>query len=280
MRALLVCSLLACARPPLPPRPVALWFGGDVHLGHRGARALEQLRLDAPLVVNLEGPIASTPRPSTAQALFNPPDTAQRLRSAGVVAAGVINNHALDDGAAGLARTQALLREVGLAPLGEASINGVKVMQIDLSAGVPGALEAQLLRVRPTVVLFHVLAPPLYLPEPELRRAVDLALAADARAVLAHGSHSLAGVERRGAAVVAWGLGNLAFDCDCTTEDEGLLVRLTFDGPNVTEALVRPVRAGLHGALTALPPDGSTVLDLLESLGSRLHHRTLTWARW
>lgn len=269
-----------CARHSTPERPTVLWFGGDVHFGERGGAALEGLALDGPLVVNLEGPIATQLRPSSASALFNPPDAAARLNSANVIAAGVDNNHAMDDGAAGLERTRAAIQRHDLAPLGSTSIAGLAMLQVDLSAGVPADLEARLTSLKPTIVLFHVLAPPLYLPEPSLRRAVDLAVTSGAQAVLAHGSHSIGAVERRGATVIAWGLGNLAFDCDCTTEDEGLLVRLELEGSRVTRATAVPVRAGLHGQQSRLLDDATTDLSLLESLGSVLTNKTKTRADW
>lgn len=269
-----------CARQAAPQRPTVLWFGGDVHFGERGGGALEGLALDGPLVVNLEGPIAPTPRPSSAQALFNPPDAAAHLKAANVIAAGVENNHAMDDGAEGLARTRAGLVSSDVAPLGSASVAGVTVLQVDLSGGVPPRLATQLAVVRPTVVLFHVLAPPLYLPDPSLRRAVDLAVASGAQAVLAHGSHAVGAVERRGETVIAWGLGNLAFDCDCTSEAEGLLVRLELEEGKVSRATAVPIRAGLRGQRATLPEASTLELSLLESLGSVLSNKTKTRADW
>ncbi len=272
--------LSACARQSTPERPTILWFGGDVHFGEKGEAALEGLALDGPLVVNLEGPISPQPRPSSARALFNPPDSAVRLKSANVVAAGIENNHAMDDGVAGLERTRAALQANGLATLGSAFVAGVSILQIDLSSGVPVDLAKRLGVIKPTIVLFHVLAPPLYLPEPSLRRAVDLAVSSGAQAVIAHGSHAIGAVERRGATVIAWGLGNLAFDCDCTLEDEGLLVRLEVQERTVTRATAVPVRAGLHGEHARLLDDATTDLSLLESLGSALTHKTSTRADW
>ncbi len=269
-----------CARHATPERPTVLWFGGDVHFGERGGAALESLALDGPLVVNLEGPISTQLRPSSANALVNPPDSATRLKSANVIAAGVDNNHAMDDGAVGLERTRSKLQQYDLAPLGSASVAGLALLQVDLSAGVPADLEARLTRLEPTIVLFHVLAPPLYLPEPSLRRAVELAVASGAQAVLAHGSHAIGAVERRGATVIAWGLGNLAFDCDCTSEDEGLLVRLELQNGRVLRATAVPLRAGLHGQQARLLDDATTDLSLLESLGSVLTNKTKTHADW
>lgn len=269
-----------CARHTTPERPTVLWFGGDVHFGERGGAALESLALDGPLIVNLEGPISTQLRPSSANALFNPPDSATRLKSANVIAAGVDNNHAMDDGVIGLERTRAALQQYDVAPLGSASIAGLAILQVDLSAGVPADLEARLTRHQPTIVLFHVLAPSLYLPEPSLRRAVELAVSSGAQAVLAHGSHAIGAVERRGPAVIAWGLGNLAFDCDCTMEDEGLLVRLELQNARVIRATAVPVRAGLHGQQARLLDDATTDLSLLESLGSVLTNKTKTRADW
>jgi poly-gamma-glutamate synthesis protein (capsule biosynthesis protein) len=275
---LLLVLLAGCHRETAGARTV-LWFGGDVHLGEDGARALEGLALDGPLVVNLEGPVTSPVRPSSAASLSNPPETARALASAQVIAVGVENNHALDDGPDGLARTQATLRAAGLTPLGFTT-HPVSMLQVDLSRGLPDGLDALLALRRPVVVLFHVLAPPTYLPDPHVRGATAKALAAGARAVLVHGSHAIGPVERREAAVVAWGLGNLAFDCDCTMEDEGLLVRLELDGQAVTRATVVPVRAGLRGARARLPEDATLDLELLESLGSTLSNKTKQRADW
>lgn len=268
MRLALLVLLAGCHRSVTPEQPRVLWFGGDVHFGERGSAALEDLRLDGALVVNLEGPISKQPRPSSAQALFNPPDAAARLKAANVIAAGIDNNHALDGDDP--AWTRRALESAGIAPLGHTST----MLQVDLSKGVPSELQLQLSTRRPVIVLFHVLAEPLYLPDPSLREAVDLAVKSGASAVLAHGSHAIGAVERRGSTVIAWGLGNLAFDCDCTTEDEGLLIRLEVDGRTVTKATAIPVRAGLHGARARLPDDASLDLALLESLGSVLTNKT------
>jgi hypothetical protein len=129
-------------------------------------------------------------------------------------------------------------------------------------------------------VLFHVLAPPLYTPDPPLTAAVEVAVQAGADAVLVHGSHAIGAVERRGTTLVAWGLGNLAFDCDCTSEDEGLLVRLEVGPTQVTRATAVPMRAGLLGAKArrAGPDEAKVDLDLLESLGSKLLARSATTA--
>lgn len=67
--------------------------------------------------------------------------------------------------------------------------------------------------------------------------------------------------------MVAWGLGNLVFDCDCTTEEDGLLVRLEIDDHRVTRASVAQVHAGLAGQ-TARQVDTPILWQMLEGLGS------------
>ncbi|MEW5741849.1 MAG: CapA family protein [Myxococcota bacterium] len=119
------------------------------------------------------------------------------------------------------------------------------------------------------IVTFHVTGPPSYLPTPELEAAVEAALRAGATVVAAHGTHAVARVERRGDAVIAWGLGNLVFDCRCTEEEEGLLLRVELDASGrVGPALVVPVDAGLHGTAVRPARDRALLLRLLESLGS------------
>lgn len=236
------------------------WFGGDVHFGERGGAALEDLRLDRRARREPRRTDSKQPRPSSAQAL-NPPDAAARLKAANVIAAGIDNNHALDGDDP--TWTWTAPESVGIAPLGHTSTTSA---QVDFSKPTSPfwILAASSSTRRPVIALFHVLAEPLYLPDSSLREAVDLAVKSGASAVLAHGSHAIGAVERRGSTVIAWGLGNLAFDCDCTTEDEGLLVRLEVDGRTVTKATAIPVRAGLHGARARLPDDASLDLALLE----------------
>ncbi|MBI5481423.1 MAG: CapA family protein [Deltaproteobacteria bacterium] len=158
----------------------------------------------------------------------------------------------------------ALLR-VGALPLA--------VVSIDLARGIPAhhvfELRAALPPSGALVVAFHVTGPLSYLPTGELELAVEFALQAGATVIVAHGTHAPARVERRGRAVIAWGLGNLAFDCPCTDERDGLLLRveLAADGA-VTRATVVPVDAGLHGAPLRPAANAGLALDLLESLES------------
>src|SRR2546423_5096358 len=102
---------------------LTLWFGGDVNLGARGEEVLAPIALAMKSsigVVNFEGPIAlDSPLPpgegtGEGDRLINSPTAPKALFSAGVRVAGLANNHALDEGAAGLARTRAALEDAGL----------------------------------------------------------------------------------------------------------------------------------------------------------------------
>ena len=84
--------------------------------------------------------------------------------------------------------------------------------------------------------------------------------------MVAHGTHVVGPVERRGATVIAWGLGNLLFDCTCTDASEAVILRVEL-GPGL-RAEVIPVRAGLGGAAVAPAPDALGILDLLDAIGA------------
>jgi poly-gamma-glutamate capsule biosynthesis protein CapA/YwtB (metallophosphatase superfamily) len=257
--------LLACA--PRPTEPTRFWFGGDVHLGHHGAEVLRSLGLRGAGVVNLEGPIAAGDASSSR--LVNGPQTAQALAQDGVRVAWIDNNHALDVGPDGPARTRTALEHAGIDAAGTAQLGRTVFVGADLAHGVPADLAARLDAVKADTLIagFHVTAEATLLPTPELEAAVALALQHGARIVVAHGTHAIARVERRDEAVIAWGLGNLAFDCDCTDARDGLALEVDIDGPFINAWAV-PVSAGLHGAPATLSVQPDLMFDLLRSLDS------------
>jgi poly-gamma-glutamate capsule biosynthesis protein CapA/YwtB (metallophosphatase superfamily) len=118
------------------------------------------------------------------------------------------------------------------------------------------------------IASFHVDGPPSYLPRPELQSAVKIAQEAGAKIVVAHGTHAIGPVERRGDLVIAWGLGNLVFACDCTKEREGLLLEVVLRGGEIESASIIPIEAGLKGEPARLSADPNGVFDLLEGIGS------------
>lgn len=263
--------MMACRR-----QPGALWFGGDVHLGastRADLSAIREMVGPAAGVVNLEGPVLEGAGYAHIDGktvrLGNPASTGALLRGAGVAVASVMNNHRADgDTGATVARLEA----AGLAVAGPApatlSVGGARVVVFAHDLDDPGTPEAVARELAQAdglrVESFHVSGPPSYLPTPALVAAVDAAVAARADVVVAHGTHVIGPVERREGTVIAWGLGNLLFDCACTREDEALVLRVSLAPGHPAE--IFPVRAGLDGAPAAASPDAEGVLDLVAAL--------------
>ena len=289
--ALLLAS--GCAHAAAPPR-AKLWIGGDVFLGTGGHGALAGIPAivgGAPGIVNLEGPVgeARTDEPPDGGdghraappiRLLQAPRALAELNAAGVVVAGIANNHARDAGPGGAAATARALAAAGIraagAPAGPASLTlgrlRVVVTAHDLEAGTPAGLRDELVAARRRgdvlIATFHVTGPPTYLPRPELVDAVTIALEAGAAVVAAHGTHELARVERRGRAVIAWGLGNLAFACACTDEQSGALLEIVLGPDGAGEASIVPIDAGLAGSAAHAASDPALTFELLEALGA------------
>ncbi|MBX7220772.1 MAG: CapA family protein [Blastocatellia bacterium] len=279
--------LFGCSSQP-PVRAVfpklELWFGGDVHLGTTSAKnILTRLKpmTDGRIgFVNLEGAIAESPSGKNGLKLVNSESNLNNLHEAGVELVGIANNHALDNGPNSLEQTAAVLKKIGFHPIGGpagAAIlerAGMKLVFTahDLTGGIPPKLEEELAAARKQgdllVATFHVTGPASYLPRPELKQAAQVAIGAGASVVVAHGTHAIGPVERKGQTAIAWGLGNLAFNCDCTAETEAVLLLATVENKQVTKTAIYPVTAGLHGkpALSAQNPNGT--FDLLEAVGS------------
>ena len=241
-------TMMSACGPNTPP-PVELWLAGDVYLAT--SRPVVDEALAAELrgfgVVNLEGPVG-TALPGEGLRLVHDPASLPALATAGIAAASVANNHAADAGPGAV--TADALADVGIAAFGGdriASRSGVSFAAFDLAGGVPPDLAARLSGVEhPLVVAFHVTGDASPEPSPVLREAVDLAVAARAEVIVAHGTHVFAPVERRDGSVIAWGLGNFAFDCRCTNHTDGLALVVSL-GPTITARVV-PIHAGLEGA--------------------------------
>jgi len=269
--------------PPVADRaPARLWIGGDVFLGaspEGRLAAIGELERGRAGVVNLEGPIGE-PAVADGGRLIQVPSALRELAGAGVKVALIANNHAGDAGPEGAARTAAAVRAAGLVPAGAAVLElgggwRIAITAHDLGPGPPGVpvgladdLAAARAGADALVATFHVTGPPRYRPAPELEAAVEIALGVGASAVAAEGTHALSKVERRGTAVIAWGLGNLAFACDCTAEDDGAVLEVDLDGRGAGDAAVVPVEAGLMGRPAVPAPDAAQVYELLEKIGS------------
>jgi hypothetical protein len=271
-------------------KAIHLWFGGDVHFGKAGPDPLIPLRAvtrDRIGIVNLEGPIhepAETIVGNRMLRLYNSAGAPSVLLKNDVLIANVANNHQDDAGRDERERTEQALREAGIMPVGGTArsvlltVRGYRLIiaSYDLSTMLPAGLEDELSKLHGTgdllIVLFHVAGSPGYLPAARLRSAVDAAVRAGARIIVSHGSHVVGPVERRRGSIIAWGLGNLAFNCACTEEYEAIILQVSIDPTNrkkpIVSACVVPIHAGLQGRESVLARDGSAVLDLLEAIGS------------
>lgn len=258
-------------------------MGGDVNLGDGGKGQLQSIAgmvTGIPGIVNLEGAVSERLPENGHLRLWNSPAVLAELSALNIKVAGIANNHAEDAGPGGPEQAIKLLRDQGILPAGgQASaarleINGlaIAVTAHDLTQGVPENLEADLAAARRNtqvlIATFHVTGPPSFLPRPELSQAVEIAYHAGANVIVAHGTHALGPVERRPHAVIAWGLGNVAFACDCTQEEDAILLRVVVGSDKVVSAEVLPLRAGLNGRPAQPAPDAPAIFDLLEAIRS------------
>lgn len=280
-------------QPQLEDKTADLWLGGDVNLGDGGRGQLNGISgivQGGVGIVNLEGPVAQRGQlKAHGLRLWNAPSVLKEISALNVQVAGIANNHSADAGPLGTQRTVQQLLAHGIFPVGKPG--GAVIIQVhgiviavtahDLTRGVPANLAQELASarrlgvvagvVRPVDILvatFHVTGPPSYLPRPELRRAVEIAYRAGAQVIVAHGTHALGPVERRDHVVIAWGLGNLAFACDCTNEQDALLLRIRVTRGKAIHAEVIPIQAGTNGTPAKASSDAAGIFDLLEAIGS------------
>ena len=277
--------------PPAPKQtapkraPLKLWLGGDVHIGTELTRLTEGVALEGAMgIVNLEGPIApglSAEINSAGVRLRNAVGTPGILRAAGVGVVGLANNHRLDDGIAGLESTRRALQSAGISPVGGSTrIIEHASWKLALVARELGNTSdrkiAESVRVvvnssDVVIVSMHVTGPPSYLPSEPLVAVVDSVVSAGGDIVVVHGSHAVAKVERRADALIVWGLGNLVFSCDCTREQDALLLLLSVTktaGTLRIGAELLPLQAGLNGQPARPAADPHVLMGLLKSLGS------------
>jgi poly-gamma-glutamate synthesis protein (capsule biosynthesis protein) len=276
-----ILSLTACRHSP--EKSAELWMGGDVNLGDGGKKQLQDIAAmvkGTPGIVNLEGPISERLPNRDHLRLWNAPAALAELSGLNVRIAGIANNHSLDAGAVGSEQTIEALRNHGILPAGGAAgaavleFNGlvIAVTAHDLTQGVPVNLEADLAAARQRsavlIATFHMTGPASFLPRPKLRHAVEIAYHAGASVIVAHGTHALGPVERRPHAVIAWGLGNVAFACDCTQEEDAMILRVVVESDKVVSAEALPLRAGLNNRPARPSPEAAAIFDLLEAIGS------------
>jgi poly-gamma-glutamate capsule biosynthesis protein CapA/YwtB (metallophosphatase superfamily) len=205
------------------------------------------------------------------------------LRAGGVRVVGIVNGHTGDLGDDAVGDTIRALRRDGMLPAGgpagpaifEAGGLRIVVTAHDLTGGFPLRLDAELSAAAGMgdvlVATFHVGSWfTQHRAAPELERAARIAVAAGARVIASHGTHEVAGVERRGQAVIAWGLGNLVFVSDCTREPMGAILRVWVPRRGRVRAALIPVDAGLGGSPAQPAADPESTFQLLRSVGSKI----------
>jgi poly-gamma-glutamate synthesis protein (capsule biosynthesis protein) len=239
-------------------------------------------------VINLEGALSDAPlAPAQAGAirLIAPRAFATTLARAGVDMVSVANNHALDAGPEGLVATEAALGAVGVDALGGhrrhvvREIGGLRVafMAVTdrLNAGVPGdwlrrlawrpsdRLHAELpaetarfvreVQADHHVVLIHWGHELAMAPTAAQRRLGRALVDAGARLVIGHHSHTLQPVERHGAGLIAYSLGNLLFDMRHPRTRTAGLLKVRLDAGGIVDASLTRTRAGPEDAPRLTP---------------------------
>ena len=287
-----VFALLVALPATAGARPITVVAAGDLSLGEAVADPLAEiagaLAGDVRLA-NLEGPLTARapssgldgegrPIAGATVRLAAPPQRASTLRGRLDVVS-LANNHALDQGAAGLDDTRAHLERAGVA-WADASRDAVltragrRVIVIARAFAPDADLDGEralIERVQQAAATGAVLVTLEWghtgslLPTAAQRRLAARLVDAGARAVLGHGPHTIQGVERRRGAVIAYSLGNLAFACRCTDVTDSLLLRFTLgDDGSVSTVELEPLHAGIREPARASHDGG--LLDLLEEL--------------
>ena len=288
-------SATPSATPSANPT-VTLVLGGDVLLGRGVAKRAQRvgwgrllgdatrlLRRGDLAIVNLESPLGPCLPGGTARAprLCGDPRGLTALKAAGVDAASLANNHALDAGPEGLRRTAGLLRRVGIRPLGvQAVLTGrpqaealgpltvvaVNLMRPVLSPGravalpSPAAVAREIRRTRraaprrPVILLAHLGREYDRYPGPRERAYGRAAVAAGATAVVFHGAHVRRARATDRGAVVHLGLGNLLFDQRDPRTRTGALLTLRLTPGRRAQVVAEHCVDNHTGAVMACPP--------------------------
>jgi poly-gamma-glutamate synthesis protein (capsule biosynthesis protein) len=213
-----------------------------------------------------------------------PPVAADALTGAGFDLLSLANNHAMDYGPEALEQALDLLEQNGIATVGAGQDDGaarrpvimeyegitvaflgyvdvpVEVSGFDThswsaTGGKPGVAWADPVHISEdvaaaklesdiVVVLLHSGYEYVESPSPEQMRAAHKAVEAGADLVIGHHAHVLQGVEFQGESVIAYGLGNFAFEIDGDPATAVLNVWIDSDGVRQLEFLPAIIEAG------------------------------------
>jgi poly-gamma-glutamate synthesis protein (capsule biosynthesis protein) len=281
----------ACATSPSarPTSAIVVAAAGDLDLSGDGdpLDGVAAVLLPGTVrIVNLESPLTTHGKTTSDGAIRLAASPARaRLVAGRVDVVSLANNHALDWGEAGREDTRRALAAVGVraAADGEtvelAGARPVRVVARFLAPGTDLAragdgLVTHVEKARAggaiVVVSLHWGRTGMLLPSEEQRQLAARLVDAGATAILGHGPHTIQGVERRGRAIVAYSLGNLAFGCPCTDVGDAYALSFSVENDGSAGAVVmRPFRAGLAGGPVRLDADDG-LYELVASLSNDL----------
>ena len=247
-------------------------------------------------VVNLECPLSRRGlRAAKPFSFRGDPTYAQALARAGVDAVSLANNHSLDYGRGALTDTVDAVRKAGMAPLGAGATRGEAMRPVVLEANglrvafvaycdlfvegttpredAPGiatgdraALLAAVRGARANadvvVVFMHWGVEYRTRPTDDQRTLARELLAAGADAVVGAHPHVIQPLERVGAGVVAYSLGNFVFDQRNDGAD-AVVLRLTLSAAGVEAVDVVPIRIDACRPAPASGADAERILRRL-----------------
>jgi poly-gamma-glutamate synthesis protein (capsule biosynthesis protein) len=241
---------------------------GDVMTGRSLARTpglflhvSDALRAADLAIGNLEGVVTSTPPAGNSQILHLPVDTPATLAEAGFDLLGLANNHSLDAGPEGLAETARRLEAAGIEPLASRraavrKVDGLEFAFLAWNDLEPAGADELLLqavgdarkRADFVIVLVHWGQEYVRRPVPPQRDLASELLQAGADLVLGSHPHVVQAVQiLRGPGdddrprLVAYSLGNFAFDQGVDDTAQGLALRLLFDDDGLRAAQALPL---------------------------------------
>lgn len=280
--------------PDPPVGTITLAFGGDVHgeppiadvlaAGGNPLAGVQEVLSAADLaIVNLETAVGELGAPADKQYTFQAdPSLVAALAEAGVDAASMANNHALDFGAEAAAETRDHLADAGLVPLGygddeaaayapwRTEVRGHDVAVLGLTGVMPwiewGAGEdrpgmahtydadraVQAVRdaaegADHVVVVVHWGRERQACPDAAQVVLANRFREAGADVVVGHHPHVLQGVVEDGATLVAYSIGNFVFYAEADEARDTGVLTVTLDAEGVVDHQWHPARIDEQG---------------------------------
>ncbi len=227
------------------------------------------------------------PNPGARITLMMPLTAVFQLQHAGFDLLGLANNHSLDNGAAGLAETAVRLRQAGLTPLGlreegqitpeiriannihlaflafnlvpdPAGASDSSLATWDAQSG-PAAIAAAKAAADAVIVSVHWGLEYETRPSPAQERLAQEMVAAGADLVVGHHPHVAQPLAATRGGLVAYSLGNFAFDQELPETRPAVALRALFDADGLRAVQALPVQAGRQPRLLS-PEEAAPLL--------------------